>query len=83
MVHFVYADDNRSLKAVAYRPAYTDEPYTKLHLLRLSSIQNQVPSAKCAISNLVYDSSVCTDDNHSLKLVAYRPVHDSTLIKIC
>ena len=31
--------------------------------------------AKCAISKLMYDLSVCTDDNHSLKLVAYRLVH--------
>ena len=31
--------------------------------------------AKCAISKLMYGLSVCTDDNHSLKLVAYRPVH--------
>ena len=31
--------------------------------------------AKCAISKLMYGLSVCTDDNHSLKLVAYRLVH--------
>ena len=31
--------------------------------------------AKCAISKLMYALSVCTDDNHSLKLVAYRLVH--------
>ena len=31
--------------------------------------------AKCAISKLMYGSSVCRDDNHSLKLVAYRLVH--------
>ena len=33
--------------------------------------------AKCAISKLIYGSSVslCTDDNQSLKLVAYRLVH--------
>ena len=31
--------------------------------------------AKCAISKLIYGLSVCTDDNHSLKLVAYRLVH--------
>ena len=31
--------------------------------------------AKCAISKLMNGLSVCTDDNHSLKLVAYRLVH--------
>ena len=31
--------------------------------------------AKCAISKLMYGLSVCTDDNHSLKLLAYRLVH--------
>ena len=31
--------------------------------------------AKCAISKLMYGLSVCTDDNHSLKVVAYRLVH--------
>ena len=31
--------------------------------------------AKCAISKLMYDLSVCTDDNHLLKLVAFRLVH--------
>ena len=31
--------------------------------------------AKCAISKLMYGLSVCTDDNHSLKLVAYRLAH--------
>ena len=31
--------------------------------------------AICAISKLIYGLSVCTDDNHSLKLVAYRLVH--------
>ena len=37
----------------------------------------------CAISNIVYGMSVCTDDNHSLKLVAYRPVHtDEPYIKL-
>ena len=34
---------------------------------------HRVQGAKCAISKLVYGSSVCMDDNHSLKLVAYRP----------
>ena len=43
----------------------------KLMLLHLSSVQ----VAKCAISKLIYGSSVCTDDNLSLKLVAYRLVH--------
>ena len=28
-----------------------------------------------AISKLMYGSCVCTDDNHSLKLVAYRLEH--------
>lgn len=36
---------------------------------------HKVQGAKCAISKLMYGSSVCTDDNHSLKLVAYRLVH--------
>ena len=31
--------------------------------------------AKCAISKLVCGLSVCTDDNHSLNLAAYRLVH--------
>ena len=31
--------------------------------------------AKYAISKLIYGLSVCTDGNHSLKLVAYRLVH--------
>ena len=35
----------------------------------------KVQGAKCAISKLMYGLSVCTDDNHSLKLVAYRLVH--------
>ena len=30
--------------------------------------------AKCAISKLIYGLSLCTDDNHSLKLVAFRLV---------
>ena len=34
-----------------------------------------VQRAKCARSKLMYSFSVCTDDNHSLKLVAYRLVH--------
>ena len=38
--------------------------------------------AKYAISKLMYGLSVCTDDNRSLKLVAYRPVHtDEPYIK--
>ena len=38
--------------------------------------------AKCAISKLMYGLSVFTDDNHSLKLVAYRLVHtDEKCIK--
>ena len=36
---------------------------------------HNVHGANCAISKLIYGSSVCTDDNHSLKLVAYRLVH--------
>ena len=36
---------------------------------------HKVQGAKCAISKLMYDLSVCTEDNHSLKLVAYRLVH--------
>ena len=31
--------------------------------------------AKCAISKLIYGSSLVYDDNHSLKLVAYRLIH--------
>ena len=31
--------------------------------------------AKCAISKLMYALSMCTDDNHLLKLVANRLVH--------
>ena len=31
--------------------------------------------AKCAISKLIYGSSLCTVNNQSLKLVAYRLVH--------
>ena len=31
--------------------------------------------AKCAISKLMYGLSVCTDDSHSLKVLAYRLVH--------
>ena len=51
-------------------------------ILHLSSVQpfrypemRKVQGAKCAISKLMYGLSVCTDDNHSLKLVAYRLVH--------
>ena len=36
---------------------------------------HKAQGANCAISNLVYGSSVCTNDNHSLKLVAFRLVH--------
>ena len=36
---------------------------------------HKVQGAKCAISKLMYGLSVCTDDNHSLKLVAFRLVH--------
>ena len=36
---------------------------------------HKVQGAKRAISKLMYGLSVCTDDNHSLKLVAYRHVH--------
>ena len=35
----------------------------------------RVKGAKCAISKLMYGLSVCTDDNRSVKLVAYRLVH--------
>ena len=35
----------------------------------------KVQDAKCAINNLVYGLSVCTDDKHSLKLVAYGLVY--------
>ena len=31
--------------------------------------------AKCAISKLMYGSSVCIDNNHSKKLVAFCLVH--------
>ena len=31
--------------------------------------------AKCAIGKLTFGLSGCTDDNHSLKLVAYHLVH--------
>ena len=31
--------------------------------------------AKCAINKLMYGLSVCTEDNHSLNLVAYHLVH--------
>ena len=31
--------------------------------------------AKCAMSKLMYGLSVCTDDNHSLKFVAYCLAH--------
>ena len=40
---------------------------------------NKVLGAKCAISKLMYGLSVCTDDNHSLKLVAYRLLHTDEL----
>ena len=35
-------DDNHSLKLVDFSPVHTDEPYTKLHLLSLSSVQHQI-----------------------------------------
>ena len=38
-------------------------------------LMHKVQGAKCAISKLIYGLSGCTDDNHSLKLVAYRLVH--------
>ena len=39
------------------------------------SEMHKVQGAKCAISKLRYGLSVCTVDNHSLKLVVYRLVH--------
>ena len=36
---------------------------------------HKVQGARFAICKLMYGLSVCTDDNHSLKLVAYRLVH--------
>ena len=36
---------------------------------------HKMQGAKCAISKLMYGLFVCTDDNHSLMLVAYRHVH--------
>ena len=36
---------------------------------------HKVQGAKCAISKLMYGLSGCSDDNHSLKLVAYHLVH--------
>ena len=36
---------------------------------------HKVQGAKCAISKLMYGLSRCTDDNHSLKLLAYHLVH--------
>ena len=36
---------------------------------------HKMQGAKCAISYLVYGWSVCTNDNHSLNLMAHRPVH--------
>ena len=36
---------------------------------------HKVQGAKSAISKLMYGLSGCTDDNHSLKLVAYHLVH--------
>ena len=35
----------------------------------------KLQGANYAISKLMYGSCVCTDDKHSLKLVAYRLVH--------
>ena len=54
-----------------------------MYFLHLSSVQHQIPGPemhkvqgdKCAISKLMYGSSVCTDDYHLLKLVAYRLAH--------
>ena len=36
---------------------------------------HKVQGAKSAISKLMYGLSGCTDDNHSLKLMAYHLVH--------
>ena len=36
---------------------------------------HKVQGAICAISKLVYGFPVCTNDKHSLKLVAYRLVY--------
>ena len=53
----------------------------KLYHCTFQEFNNRSPEmhkaqgAKCAISNIVYGSSVCTNDNHSIKLVAYRPAH--------
>ena len=36
---------------------------------------HKVQGTKCAISKLMYGLSGCTDDNHSLKSVAYHLLH--------
>ena len=36
---------------------------------------HKAKGVKYAISKLMYGLSMCTEDNHSLKLVAYRLVH--------
>ena len=55
---------------------YNTECYCTFQVFNVRySEMHKVQGAKCAISKLMYGLSVCTDDNHSLKLVAYRLVH--------
>ena len=59
-------------------------PKQRIYMLSYCTVQmfnirypemHKVQSAKCAIRKLMYGLSVCTDDNHSLQLMAYRLVH--------
>ena len=58
------------------KPAHFDIQKRQFQVFNIRYLEmHKVQGAKCAISKLMYGPSVCTDDNDSLKLVAYRLVH--------